>query len=123
MKRLLPILLLLFPVVLFAGDPPTAFADLSMAEKKAAIVAMANGECEYKGIPLHGKVEFVESFADIKIEFVESFADIKVKFVDSFPDECGEWQKVTSFPDFKVEVVESFADLKVEEVSSFPGME
>jgi hypothetical protein len=78
--------------------------------------------CEYDGIPLHGKVQFVESFADFKIEYVESFPDLKVKFVTSFPDECGEWEVVESFPDFKVEVVESFADIKVEVVESFPGL-
>lgn len=80
------------------------------------------GSCEYKGIQLHGKVQFVTSFPDIKIKYVSSFPDIKVKFVTSFPDDCGEWQQVTSFPDFKVQIVESFPDLKVKVVDSFPGM-
>ncbi len=98
-------------------------SELPAEERKAAIIHMlTTGDCEYNGIQLHGKVEFVDSFPDIKIEFVESFPDIKVKFVDSFPDDCGEWQKVTSFPDFKVQVVTSFPDLKVQKVSSFPGM-
>ena len=79
--------------------------------------------CEWNGIKLYGKVQFVESFPDIKIQFVESFPDIKVQFVNSFPDDCGEWQEVSSFPDFKVQIVESFPDLKVQKVESFPGME
>jgi hypothetical protein len=97
-------------------------ADLDDYDKKEAFEAMKRGDCEYKGIKLHGKVEFVSSFPDIKIQYVTSFPDIKVKFVSSFPDDCGEWQEVTSFPDFKVQIVTSFPDLKVEKVSSFPGM-
>ncbi|MFT5617197.1 MAG: hypothetical protein ACI85I_000413 [Arenicella sp.] len=98
------------------------FADLDDDEKKEAVEAIKRGDCEYKGIELHGKVQFVTSFPDIKIQYVTSFPDIKVKFVSSFPDDCGEWQEVTSFPDFKVQIVTSFPDLKVEKVSSFPGM-
>ncbi len=77
--------------------------------------------CTWKGIPLHGKVKFVESFADIKIEFVESFPDLNVKFVESFPEQCGQWKIVESFPDFTVKVVESFPDIRVKVVNSFPG--
>lgn len=80
-------------------------------------------DCMYNGIPLHGKVKFVESNGDFKIKFVESFPDINVKFVESFPDDCGEWKIVESFPDFEVEIVESFPDLEVKVVNSFPGME
>ncbi len=79
-------------------------------------------DCSFNGLPLYGKVKFVESFPDIKIQFVESFPDLKVKFVNSFPDECGEWQIVESFPDIKVQVVESFPDIKVKMVESFPGL-
>ncbi|HLW33918.1 MAG TPA: hypothetical protein VKX40_16780 [Aequorivita sp.] len=82
----------------------------------------SNENCEFKKIPLYGKVKFVESFPDIKIQFVESFPDIKVKFVESFPNDCGKWQIVESFPDFTVQVVTSFPDLKVKTVDSFPGM-
>ncbi|MCC5945002.1 MAG: hypothetical protein JJT94_08695 [Bernardetiaceae bacterium] len=98
------------------------FSDLSESEKKEAIEALKCGDCEYKGIKLYGKVQFVTSFADIKIQYVESFPDIKVQYVTSFPNKCGQWQKVTSFPDFKVQMVSSFPDLKVKVVTSFPGM-
>ena len=99
------------------------FTDLTSNEKEEAIAYMiSTGSCDWEGIELHGKVQFVSSFPDIKIEFVTSFPDIKVKFVESFPDDCGEWQIVTSFPDFTVQVVDSFPDLKVEQVESFPGM-
>lgn len=104
-------------------DSPTSWADLSKAEKIEAFTHMIeSGECSYKGIKLHGKVEFVESFPDFTIEYVSSFPDINVKFVSNFPDDCGEWQEVTSFPDFKVKVVKSFPDLKVKKVDNFPGM-
>ncbi|MBL1278707.1 MAG: hypothetical protein COA33_000410 [Fluviicola sp.] len=98
-------------------------ADLTSDEKKEAIAYMlSTGSCEWEGIKLYGKVQFVSSFADIKVKYVTSFPDIKVKFVTSFPDDCGEWQVVESFPDFKVQVVESFPDLKIQTVESFPGM-
>ena len=101
-----------------------AFSELTTEQKKEAITHFkATGDCEWNGIKLYGKVQFVSSFPDIKIEYVESFPDIKVKFVTSFPDDCGEWQLVESFPDFKVQVVESFPDLKVKKVDSFPGMD
>lgn len=97
--------------------------DLPEEERKAVILELLRtGDCEYEGIKLHGKVQFVQSFPDIKIQYVNAFEDIRVKFVNSFPDDCGEWQKVTSFPDFKVQVVTSFPDIKVREVDSFPGM-
>jgi len=98
-------------------------SDLSEAEKSEFIKhIISTGDCEWKGIKLYGKVQFVESFPDIKIQFVESFPDIKVEFVSSFPDKCGKWQEVSSFPDFKIQVVTSFPDIKVQKVTSFPGM-
>jgi len=101
-----------------------SISDLTPKQKKEALEHFKEtGDCEFNGIKLYGKVQFVTSFPDIKIEYVESFPDIKVKFVTSFPDDCGEWQKVESFPDFKVQVVESFPDLKVKKVDSFPGMD
>lgn len=75
-----------------------------------------------KTIPLHGKVQIVESFPDIKVQIVESFADLDVLIVSSFPDDCGKIQIVESFPDVKVQIVESFPDIKVRIVSSFPGI-
>ena len=100
------------------------FADLTDLEKKEAVAhILSTGDCEWEGIKLHGKVQFVTSFPDIKIQYVTSFPDINVKFVDSFPDDCGEWQEVSSFPDFKVQVVDAFPDLKVQEVDAFPGMD
>jgi len=134
MKKSIASLLTLFSFILLvsanAGAQESAemenrtFADLSDAQKTEAISHMiSTGSCEWNGINLFGKVEFVTSFADIKIEFVTSFPDIRVKFVDSFADDCGEWEEVTSFPDFKVEVVTSFPDLKVQKVDSFPGMD
>ena len=111
----------------FTGEEYTpndrTIEDLTDLEKKEAIAHMlSTGDCEWEGIALHGKVQFVTSFPDIKIQYVTSFPDIKVKFVDSFPDDCGEWQEVSSFPDFKVQVVTSFPDIKVQKVDSFPGM-
>lgn len=80
-----------------------------------------NKNCEYNGMKMYGKVQFVNSFPDIKVQVVESFPDLKVKLVDAFPNDCGKWQIVTSFPDLKVQIVESFPDLKIKFVDSFPG--
>lgn len=99
------------------------FHNLSKEDKAEFIKhVIETGDCEWKGIKLYGKVQFVTSFPDIKIQYVTSFPDIKVEFVSSFPDKCGKWQEVTSFPDFKVQVVTSFPDIKVQKVTSFPGM-
>jgi hypothetical protein len=79
-------------------------------------------DCKFKGQPLKGKVQIVESFPDFKVKQVSSFPDLKVKLVTSFPDDCGEWQIVESFPDFKIQYVDSFPDFKIKMVTSFPGM-
>ncbi|MFO7526847.1 MAG: hypothetical protein R6W68_15445 [Ignavibacteriaceae bacterium] len=78
--------------------------------------------CEFNGMKLYGKIQFVTSFPDIKIKVVESFPDLKVKIVDAFPEDCGEWQIVNSFPDLKVQIVESFPDIKIKFVEAFPGL-
>lgn len=99
------------------------FGDLSKQEKIEIFNEIIDtGKCEYKGIRLYGKVEFVDHFADIKIKYVDHFPDIKVKMVDHFPDDCGKWKEVDHFPDFKVQVVEHFPDIKVQLVDHFPGM-
>ena len=78
--------------------------------------------CSFKGMELHGKIQFVDSFPDLTVQVVESFPDLNVKIVNSFPNDCGEWQIVDSFPDIKVKIVESFADIKIKFVESFPGI-
>ena len=80
-------------------------------------------DCTWNGIPLHGEVEVVESFADIQVQVVSSFPNLRVKTVSSFADSCGEWEFVESFPDFTIEFVESFPDIRIEFVESFPGRE
>lgn len=119
-KYLLPFF---FSIIVFSllGFYPS---DCNKENDSCAISPLSSelDSCFYHGIPLYGKVKFVESFPDIKIKFVTSFPDLKVKFVSSFPDDCGEWQIVESFPDFRVQVVESFPDVKVEVVESFPGL-
>ncbi len=45
-------------------------------------------DCTLDGVPLHGEVEVVESFADFRVQVVTSFPDLKVKTVSSFPDDC-----------------------------------
>jgi hypothetical protein len=78
-------------------------------------------ECTYKGYPLYGKIQVVDSFPDLKVQIVESFPDLKVKIVESFPEDCGEWKFVESFPDVKIQFVSSFPDIKIQFVESFPG--
>jgi len=79
-------------------------------------------DCKCKGIPLYGKVKFVNSFPDFKVKIVDSFPDLKVKIVDAFLDACGKWKIVDAFPDFTVQIVESFPDFTIKMVESFPGM-
>ncbi len=130
-KYLLYALLLIASLLLFAASDlfPTDCASPSNANEQCLDTGAVSDkpeitdDCHWKGLPLYGKIKFVESFPDVKIKFVESFPDIKVKFVTSFPDKCGEWQVVESFPDLKVQVVESFPDIRVKIVESFPGTE
>ncbi len=78
-------------------------------------------DCRVDGVPLHGEVQVVDSFADFRVQIVDSFPDLKVKPVENFADSCGEWRFVDSFPDFTVQFVDSFADFKIAFVESFPG--
>jgi len=71
---------------------------------------------------IHGRIEYVNAFADYKVEVVNSFPDLKVKEVSAFPDKAGQWQIVTSFPDFKIQKVSHFGDFKIKYVSSFEGV-
>jgi hypothetical protein len=94
------------------SEPTSKFSELSDDEKAEAIKALIGGNCEYKGIKLYGKVQFVTSFPDIKIQYVKSFPDLKVKWVTSFPDKCGLWQETKSFPAFKVRSLKAFRTLR-----------
>lgn len=80
-------------------------------------------KCTYNGIPLYGKVQIVEHFADFKIEIVEYFADIHVDTTQHFPNECGEWQLVEHFPDFTIQIVDNFGDFTIKYVEQFPGVQ
>lgn len=113
MKKFLSVFLFVFLSFLFC---PSFIRAENVREKNPI------QDCRLKGIPLHGKVKVVQSFADFKVKVVQSFPDLKVKKVSSFPDNCGEWQFVESFPDFTVQFVESFPDFTIQFVESFPGM-
>lgn len=79
-------------------------------------------DCTYAGVPLHGRVVVVDSFADFDVKVVSSFPDLKVKEVDSFANSCGEWEFVDAFGDFSVRFVDSFGDFTIRFVDSFPGL-
>ena len=115
MKNRLPLFLLFAFALVQSSMTPTK------NEKDLFIEALE--DCSFKGIELHGKVQFVDAFPDIKIQYVSAFPDIKVKMVEHFPDDCGEWQTVEHFPDFKVQVVSAFPDVKVQLVEHFPGVD
>ena len=93
----------------------TAICNISFASR-------VSSNCTFKGKPLYGKVQIVNSFPDFKVKRVNSFEDIKVKQVTSFPTTCGKWQFVNSFPDFKVQFVDSFEDFSIRYVNSFEGI-
>ena len=110
MKRMLLSLLCIAPLLSYAAS-----SDVVIDKEQCTITK--NGET----FPLYGKIQIVDSFADIKVQIVNSFGDIKVQIVNAFPDDCGEVQIVNSFPDVKVQIVDSFADVKVQIVNSFSG--
>lgn len=87
------------------------------------VLDQLENECQFKGIPLYGKVQIVDAFPDIKVQVVDAFPDIKVKWVDHFADECGKWEEVDVFPDFKIQYVDAFPDIKVKWVDHFPGVD
>lgn len=103
MKKFLIVILSLF-LLSFAADKPIT------------------PDCKCKGIPLYGRVQFVDAFEDFRIQFVDVFPDIKVRFVDYNPSKCGEWRIVTTHPDFKVKIVDRSPDFKVRQVDAFPGI-
>lgn len=109
MKQWSKLAAIAFVVSTLAWGAGTAWADI-------------DDSCTLNGVPLHGKVKFVDSFPDFKVKVVSSFPDLKVKHVTSFPDDCGEWQIVDSFPDFTVKFVDSFPDFTIKYVDSFPGV-
>jgi hypothetical protein len=76
-------------------------------------------DCTFNGIPLFGRVQYVESFPQITVR-VTPFPDLRVR-EGSFADTCGEWEIVDSFPNFTVQIVTSFEDFGIE-YSSFPGI-
>lgn len=105
---------------------PPALANQAQTEAASSAAPAGTGnidaKCRYRGTFLGGKVQVVDSFADIRVKAVSSFPDLKVKRVESFADDCGEWQFVDSFPDFKIQMVDSFPDVEVAWVTDRPGM-
>lgn len=99
-----------------------SLACITLADCSGLHADAVSKDCRFEGVPLHGKVQVVDSFPDFKVKVVDSFPDLKVKAVDHFPDDCGEWKFVDSFPDFKIKFVSSFPDFKIKMVESFPGL-
>ena len=74
-----------------------------------------------KGIRLCGRVEVVNSSADLRVEVVETSPDLRVQIVNYSPTRIGEWQFVEHGADFRIEYVRSSADLRIEFVDHSPG--
>lgn len=111
MKRILPILFLLIT------SAPLAFADGVSIDKDNCTITK-----DGKTFPLFGKVEIVQTGADLKVELVKVGADIKVEVVNVGAASCGKVEIVEVGADVKVEIVEVGADLKVEIVDSGSGI-
>ena len=86
------------------------------------IGVVLQAQCSFKGIPLNGRVQFVDRFPDIKVQVVKEWANLHVQKVSNFPRQCGQWQIVNSFPDIRVQIVDRFPDLKIKYVESWPGI-
>ena len=110
-------------MIKFAVLVPVLFAVYLTTSGAAGSKGLDKDACTYKGFPLYGDIQVVESFPDIKVQIVESFADLHVETVTSFPNDCGKWKFVKSFPDVKIQYVSSFPDIKIKKVTSFPGMQ
>lgn len=98
------------------------FTVKAQTNKDVETKGLSTQECSYNGIPLHGKVKVVSSFADFKVQIVTSFPDIDVKTVTAFPNNCGEWEFVDTFPDFTIQYVDAFPDIKIRFVEAFPSV-
>jgi len=77
--------------------------------------------CTVNGKKLYGKIQEVNSGADVTVQVVSAFGDLKVQKVSAFGDSCGKWQMVDAFADTKIRFVSSGADVKIQYVSAFPG--
>ena len=98
----------LFLVACLLGAGPAWAADLT--------------GCQFKGIPLYGKVKVVTFSPDFEVKVTNFMPDINVKRVDIFPNRCGEWQFVDMFPDFTIKFVDFFPDFEIKFVDVFPGV-
>ena len=78
-------------------------------------------KCTCNGYPLYGRVQVVDSFADLDVRVVTSLADIDVEVVTSLPNDCGQWEFVNSLPDVRIRFVNSIEDVSVRFVNSLPG--
>lgn len=83
--------------------------------------SIIDDQCMAKGIKLYGKVQAVDSFADITVQKVTGLPDLRVQEVDSLPTRCGEWEWVDALPDFTVQFVDSFPEITIEFVDALPG--
>jgi hypothetical protein len=102
--KLISIFLIIASACLFQADSPIT------------------ADCMCKEIPLYGKVQVVNSFADFKVEVVTSFEDLKVEKVITTAFKCGQWEFVNTQPDFTIEYVTIAADFKIRFDNSFPGI-
>jgi hypothetical protein len=84
-------------------------------------LGLRGGQREIDFSKIHGRVQFVENFADYKVKAVEGSPDLKVQIVEDFPDTPGKWQVVNSFPNYKIQLVDAFPDFTIQYVNSFPG--
>ncbi|MBO4372193.1 MAG: hypothetical protein J5826_04605 [Bacteroidales bacterium] len=78
-------------------------------------------KCTCNGYPLYGRMQVVETGADLDVRVVESSADIDVVIVKNLPNDCGQWQFVNTLPDVKIRFVKSLQDLDVRFVETMPG--
>ena len=84
-------------------------------------LGVRGGQKEADFSKIHGRVQFVEEFADYDVKVVENSPDLRVQIVQHLPDAAGEWQVVDSFPDYRIQLVDSHPDFTIQYVNSRPG--
>jgi hypothetical protein len=83
--------------------------------------SFSKSACSFNGKQLYGRIQIVDSLADVRVQVVSSLPDVRVQKVSSLPNSCGQWQMVDSLPDTRVQLVSSLPDVRIQYVSSLPG--
>jgi hypothetical protein len=84
-------------------------------------LGIRGGQKEVDFSKMHGRIQFVEEFADYDVKAVENSPDLRVQIVENLPEAAGQWQVVDSSPDYRIQLVDFAPDFTIQYVNSRPG--